>query len=299
MLALKIILTLLVSAVIGYATNYIAVKMLFKPLKPIYIGKHQLPFTPGIIPKGKPRLARALGVAVNETLLTDKDIENALLSDSAKKAVANEICMSLYMREDNSLKGILNGFAKGCTYDGTRQMLKSSLCEKITAGLKSADIAGIIVQEGSAAVKEKLSGGMLSMFINDDLIMSFTEPLGEKINEYIDGDGRAKVEELVENELCALETKTAPEIFTDLKLNEEKLTRVIGEIYTKLVSGRISKLLTQIDLKKLVEDKVNAMPVEDLETLVMSVMKHELNAVINLGALIGLIIGILNVVINL
>ena len=37
------------------------------------------------------------------------------------------------------------------------------------------------------------------------------------------------------------------------------------------------------------------MHVEELEALTMSVMKQELQAVINLGALIGAIIGIINV----
>ena len=50
-----------IGGVIGYFTNYIAVKMLFRPLKPVKIGGRTLPFTPGIIPKGKPRLAKALG----------------------------------------------------------------------------------------------------------------------------------------------------------------------------------------------------------------------------------------------
>ncbi|MDD6065009.1 MAG: DUF445 family protein, partial [Firmicutes bacterium] len=42
-----------IGAVIGYCTNYVAVKMLFRPLKPIRIGKFTLPFTPGVIPKRK------------------------------------------------------------------------------------------------------------------------------------------------------------------------------------------------------------------------------------------------------
>ena len=35
----------LIGAVIGYCTNYIAVKMLFRPLYPVKIGNWTLPFT--------------------------------------------------------------------------------------------------------------------------------------------------------------------------------------------------------------------------------------------------------------
>ena len=40
------------------------------------------------------------------------------------------------------------------------------------------------------------------------------------------------------------------------------------------------------------------MSVEQVEELVMSVMKHELNTVISLGGIIGVIIGVLNVIVQ-
>ena len=44
----------------------------------------------------------------------------------------------------------------------------------------------------------------------------------------------------------------------------------------------------------MVEEKINAMPIDELERLIYDVMKKELNAIINLGALIGFILGLLN-----
>ena len=40
----------LLGAIIGYVTNTIAIRMLFRPLRPWYIWKWRLPLTPGIIP---------------------------------------------------------------------------------------------------------------------------------------------------------------------------------------------------------------------------------------------------------
>ena len=65
----------LIGAVIGYFTNFIAVKMLFRPLHEVKIANFRIPFTPGIIPKGKERLAKALGAAVGGNLLTKEDLE--------------------------------------------------------------------------------------------------------------------------------------------------------------------------------------------------------------------------------
>ena len=72
----------LVGAIIGYFTNYIAVKMLFHPYKPVKIFGKTLPFTPGVIPKNKPRLAHAIARAVADVLLTKQDIAG-LITDSA------------------------------------------------------------------------------------------------------------------------------------------------------------------------------------------------------------------------
>ena len=61
---LKTIAGPLIGAAIGYFTNNIAVKMLFYPRREVRLWGHKLPFTPGAIPKGKERLAKAVGEAV-------------------------------------------------------------------------------------------------------------------------------------------------------------------------------------------------------------------------------------------
>ena len=56
----KYIATPLIGAVIGYVTNWIAVKMLFRPRKEVRVFGKRLPFTPGVIPRGQARLAKAV-----------------------------------------------------------------------------------------------------------------------------------------------------------------------------------------------------------------------------------------------
>ena len=85
----------IIGAVIGYCTNYIAVKMLFYPRKEIRIWGHRLPFTPGAIPKGKPRLAKAIGNIVANTLLTEEDIKEKILSPEIENAVVEKMTGAL------------------------------------------------------------------------------------------------------------------------------------------------------------------------------------------------------------
>ncbi len=97
----------LIGGLIGYFTNYIAVKMLFRPLYPKKIGRYTLPFSPGLIPKRQGELARAIGNAVGNELLTKADIEQVLLSENMKKAITDAILEQLKKLAENesSVKG--------------------------------------------------------------------------------------------------------------------------------------------------------------------------------------------------
>ncbi|MFQ3627473.1 MAG: DUF445 family protein [Cyanobacteriota bacterium] len=62
--------------IIGYFTNDIAIKMLFRPYRPIYIGGRRLPFTPGLIPANQERLAQRISNAILGSLLTPEELQN-------------------------------------------------------------------------------------------------------------------------------------------------------------------------------------------------------------------------------
>ncbi len=65
-----------VGGIIGYFTNDVALKMLFRPYKALYIGKSQLPFTPGLIPRNQERLAKNVSETIMGSLLTPAELQN-------------------------------------------------------------------------------------------------------------------------------------------------------------------------------------------------------------------------------
>jgi uncharacterized membrane protein YheB (UPF0754 family) len=71
-----------VGAFIGYLTNMIAIKMLFRPLNPWRIFGLRVPFTPGVIPAKRQDLAANIGEMVGEHLLTSKEVGQALANES-------------------------------------------------------------------------------------------------------------------------------------------------------------------------------------------------------------------------
>ncbi|MFW5675225.1 MAG: hypothetical protein ACOCNL_02930 [Acetivibrio ethanolgignens] len=48
-------------------------------------------------------------------------------------------------------------------------------------------------------------------------------------------------------------------------------------------------------MARIIEEKINAMDVKELEVLVLSVMKKELDSILGLGAVIGFVIGMVNI----
>lgn len=66
----------LVGGVIGYFTNDIAIKMLFRPYEAKYLGKWRIPFTPGLIPSNQGRLAQRIADTIMGSLLTPEELQN-------------------------------------------------------------------------------------------------------------------------------------------------------------------------------------------------------------------------------
>ncbi len=60
---------------IGYFTNEIAIKMLFRPYNPLYIGQRRVPFTPGLIPRNQANLAQRVADTIMGSLLTPEELQ--------------------------------------------------------------------------------------------------------------------------------------------------------------------------------------------------------------------------------
>ena len=65
-----------VGGVIGYFTNDLAIKMLFRPYRPYYLFNRRLPLTPGLIPSNQGRLAQRVADTIMGSLLTPEELEN-------------------------------------------------------------------------------------------------------------------------------------------------------------------------------------------------------------------------------
>ncbi|TFD96958.1 DUF445 domain-containing protein [Jeotgalibacillus salarius] len=110
--ALLLLIMMTVGAVIGGFTNSLAIKMLFRPYKPVYIGKWRVPFTPGLIPKRREELARQLGLMVVNHLLTAESLKAKFLNTEKEQALTAWLQKegSKIFEIDDSVETVFNRF---------------------------------------------------------------------------------------------------------------------------------------------------------------------------------------------
>lgn len=285
-----------IGAVIGYFTNYIAVKMLFKPHKPIMIGKFRVPFTPGIIPKRRSAMAEEIGRAVGKHLLTTEDFEKILLSDDVKAKVVQDAA-EVWQRVENeysaqSLSVHLAGEAKTAE-------LKAKIQDVVTARLlynvDKLPIGDMVVAKATEVAGEKIQGTLLAKFVSQDKINSMIAPIGPYVDEYLAENGQDIFEPMVKDEVTALSEMPLAEVQQKLGVTDEKIASVIEKVYEKFVGQKLADVIENISVAEIVSERINNMEITEIERMVLEVMQKELRAIVNLGALIGFVIGFLTV----
>lgn len=281
----------LIGAVIGYCTNYIAVKMLFYPRKEIKIWGHKLPFTPGAIPKGKPRLAKAIGNIVANTLLTEEDLKKKILSDETENAVVEKIMDGL----STNLHTSINRIFPEEEYTNAKEKVTNLLMDQILESVQNMNLEHIIVEEAGKAVKSKTKGTMLEMFLNDEMLNSLIQPVGGEIVNYIQVSGADYIKGEISRKLAALEEKSILELCDNLNVSQDSVRGMVSSLYQTAIESAAGNLVSNLNIAGIIEEKVSEMCIDDLEKMVLSVMKKELDTIVNLGALVGAILGMLNI----
>ena len=81
----NLIISPIVGAAIGGFANLLAIQMLFFPIKERKIFGLRIPFTPGIIPKERMRIAKSVGETISNYFLSEDVIVSAIISKEAEK----------------------------------------------------------------------------------------------------------------------------------------------------------------------------------------------------------------------
>ena len=85
-----------------------------------------------------------------------------------------------------------------------------------------------------------------------------------------------------------------------LEGHEEQLAQAVNtieSIYRSIITEHLPKILDSINISKIVRERINEMDVNETEKLIFQVMSKELKVIVWLGALLGLVMGSVNLIV--
>ena len=218
----KIIIGAIVGAVIGYITNYIAIKMLFKPHTEKKLFGFKVPFTPGLIPKEKDRIAKSVGENIGQHLLNGNTIKKALKEEKIKKYIDEEI-VNQTSKILNSKKTIKETYSEVLNLDFNK--LNTWLSEKILDIIWS-ELSKNSFKENTYKYLEKSILNNLKKkpkylinFLDKKIVR---DKIGTILNEFLDKE-KLKLNQSLLNKLDCLEN------------NNEKIKKVIPNELQSLI----------------------------------------------------------------
>lgn len=290
-------LPVLMGGLIGYGTNCVAIKMLFRPRSPKYVFGHKLPFTPGMIPKNKTRLAEGIANMVSNKLISVDVLRTTLLSDDMKSRVRQKVHGFLVARQADSrplsdvLSSIFGADAVNTAKSATLKAIDGKVSEKMTDPELAQLISGKIME----AVQKEVSS---NFFLKIGAAI-FAGPLESKVSSMVGTmlreQGVSMVSQMIHTEADKLLSQPLCQL---LEGRDELFSRIedgVVDAYQRIVETKLPEMLQAIDIAGIVKQKVVDMDLKELERMILDICDRELKALEWFGAILGALVGILQV----
>lgn len=286
-----------IGAIIGYCTNYIAIKMMFRPFEAKKIGKFKVPFTPGIIPRRKESMAKAIGRVVEENLLNEDTVKNALLSDEVKNQIKAKIEQEIgkHREDERTIEDIILNYVDGITYIEEVARIEEKLSEKVKNKLLDIDVGEIFSEKVVEIIQEKMNSNFILNKFTGKVTETIKSPIKNAINKYFEEDGVSLINPAVKEGMKSVTGTTVGKIVQKVEKSGVDISDVVIKIYEDIINEKIKSILSSLKIGEIIENRIKNMHMIEVEALILKTIKKELNAVVNLGALIGFILGLLNV----
>ena len=320
---LSYIIAPLLGGVIGYITNDIAIRMLFRPHTAKYVFGIHIPFTPGIIPKEKGRIAEAIGGVISENLMNKEVLEKYLLSEDmiGKIRSAVEEFIATQQINNETVSQFLGHYLSKEEIDTISQNINQSITKQTYKKLADSSVGEKVAHIAIDHVAQKLTidgaqellsgiggalgglGGMAAELFGGNIVAKFLgmlrEPaehfLAKNINTMLRDNGEEIVSNMIGGEVDNFLNKPVSNLLDGHEDQLVQAVNTIESIYRSIITEHLPKILQSIDISKIVRERINEMDVNETEKLIFQVMDKELKAIVWLGALLGLVMGSINI----
>ncbi|MFA5527633.1 MAG: DUF445 family protein [Peptostreptococcales bacterium] len=154
MYIIKLISLGVVGGIIGYVTNAIAVKMIFRPLKP----KKILGLTlQGLIPKRRLEISKVIGEVVDSELVSVESIIDKIIEEGYKEQIIEEIKIKVMNAIEKNMPSLVQVMFGGVISDFVEDMIDKEADHMVTEMLQGFIDNGTARIEVSKMVEEKIN----------------------------------------------------------------------------------------------------------------------------------------------
>ena len=133
---IRILILAIIGGLIGYITNVIAIKLIFRPINPIKIPIFNIEIV-GMIPKRKSEIAKNIGEIISDQFLSIDEIIDSMITIEDKENITNYIKLKvkLILNEKmtlipSTIQSLVQNYVAEIIEDEIRQSI-DELCEEI------------------------------------------------------------------------------------------------------------------------------------------------------------------------
>lgn len=303
----------LLGGIIGYITNDIAIRMLFRPHKAKFLFGVKIPFTPGIIPKEKGRIASAIGGAISENLMSKDVLEKYLLSDKMITKIRLSVDSFFETQKNNpeTVREFLAHYMTANDIDRLIGVLKESLTNQVSTKLGDSNlgeqISDVVIEHVSSKLRidgldidipqmlKSLIGSSVWGQVANLIEMPAKHYLANNINQILSVNGPEIVGNLVDNGVDDISRLSMQQLLQGKELQIAQITNTCIGLYRTIISEHLPRILETINIPVIIESRINEMDMNETEQLIFQVMDKELKAIVWLGALLGAVMGCINI----
>ncbi|WP_096155267.1 MULTISPECIES: DUF445 domain-containing protein [Bacillus] len=180
-----------IGAFIGGLTNSLAIRMLFRPYNPIYIGKRRLPFTPGLIPKRRDELAIQLGKLVMEHLLTAESMKRRLIQKGFQQEILQWMMKQTetFLSSEKTVKETFQSFG----VENPKQMLQENANDWLQKKYETA-----LKEFGDLPIESIIPEELLNKM--EEHIPQVSEYILQKGTDYFESEqGKAQLSKMIQD----------------------------------------------------------------------------------------------------
>jgi len=330
---IAILLPPILGGIIALSTNWIAIKMLFRPHKEKRIFGIRIPFTPGLIPKERGRLARKLGEAVSTHLLTPDILADKLADPSIwplPDCTVGEVLKSWEISDPEEYIGTAISTPAKRVID----FILPKAIEGLLVLPERFPVLDAKLSDLTAQVAEKSINPFANLFVKHEKIY---RNIKESIFTYLsEPDNQGALRDAIHKAIDSVmaqekapalpasqeDTKVSGESFADLfnpadnesqrqicqRICDFHIREGVQMLFTRepyasiirrILEVAASYLATHMPISDMIEQKLSNLDVAETEKVLLSVVGRELKLIIWLGGLFGFLIGLLSLVMQL